>query len=71
MSLLQQFSQNYEIQIKCDNQNIIYMKEIDNDITLICFFNDKIFEKKGLIDYNIMKLKEAYIQIIKQEKIIL
>ncbi|CAO3679988.1 hypothetical protein CU097_005309 [Rhizopus azygosporus] len=49
--------------IKLDNGDVLYMREVNRLLVLICLLRQDNFEKHGLIDYNFQCFKEAVTQV--------
>lgn len=45
--------------IKLDNRNLLYMREVDRCLALVCIIREDNFERQHLIDHNIGVFKEA------------
>ncbi|CEP18916.1 hypothetical protein [Parasitella parasitica] len=49
--------------IKLDNGDVLYMREVNRLLVLICLLRQDNFEKHGLIDYNFHCFKEAVTEV--------
>ncbi|CAO3611232.1 unnamed protein product [Cunninghamella echinulata] len=49
--------------IKLDNGDVLYMREVNRLLVLICLLRQENFEKHGLIDYNFQCFKEAVTEV--------
>ncbi|KAI8327272.1 Gtr1/RagA G protein conserved region-domain-containing protein [Choanephora cucurbitarum] len=49
--------------IKLDNGDVLYMREVNRLLVLICLLRQDNFEKHGLIDYNFQCFKEAVTEV--------
>ncbi|KAI9476130.1 MAG: Gtr1/RagA G protein conserved region-domain-containing protein [Benjaminiella poitrasii] len=49
--------------IKLDNGDVLYMREVNRLLVLICLLRQDSFEKHGLIDYNFQCFKEAVTEV--------
>ncbi|KAG2216438.1 hypothetical protein INT45_012626 [Circinella minor] len=49
--------------IKLDNGDVLYMREVNRLLVLICLLRHDNFEKHGLIDYNFQCFKEAVTEV--------
>ncbi|KAG0182978.1 hypothetical protein DFQ28_006637 [Apophysomyces sp. BC1034] len=49
--------------IKLDNGDVLYMREVNRLLVLICLLRQDNFEKHGLIDYNFQCFKEAITEV--------
>ncbi|CAO3596949.1 unnamed protein product [Absidia cylindrospora] len=49
--------------IKLDNGDVLYMREVNRLLVLICLLRQDNFEKHGLIDYNFQCFKEAVSEV--------
>jgi len=45
--------------IKLGNDTVLYLREINKYLALVCYMRDDKFDKHGLIDYNFDCLKKA------------
>lgn len=51
-----------------DSKIILYLKEVDKCLALVCLINEKEFQKQHLINYNIDKFKEGLRKIFDATK---
>lgn len=49
--------------IKLDNGDVLYMREVNRLLVLICLLRQDNFEKHGIIDYNFQCFKEAVTEV--------
>ncbi|KAF9347015.1 hypothetical protein BGX34_003466 [Mortierella sp. NVP85] len=49
--------------IKMGNGTVLYLREVNKYLALICLLRAETFEKQGLIDYNVQCFKEAMDQV--------
>ncbi|KAI9262788.1 Gtr1/RagA G protein conserved region-domain-containing protein [Sporodiniella umbellata] len=49
--------------IKLDNGDVLYMREVNRLLVLICLLRQDNFEKHGLIDYNFQCFKDAVTEV--------
>ncbi|KAI8076750.1 GTP-binding protein GTR2 [Halteromyces radiatus] len=49
--------------IRLDNGDVLYMREVNRLLVLICLLRQDNFEKHGLIDYNFQCFKEAVTEV--------
>ncbi|KAI8360196.1 Gtr1/RagA G protein conserved region-domain-containing protein [Mortierella sp. GBAus27b] len=49
--------------IKLGNGTVLYLREVNKYLALICLLRAETFEKQGLIDYNVQCFKEAMDQV--------
>lgn len=49
--------------IKMHNGTVLYLREVNKYLALICLLRAETFEKQGLIDYNVQCFKEAMDQV--------
>ncbi|XP_014239518.1 ras-related GTP-binding protein C [Cimex lectularius] len=50
--------------IKLNNGTILYLREVNKFLALVCILREDNFEKQGVIDYNFLCFREAIQQII-------
>ncbi|KAF9583574.1 hypothetical protein BGW38_009135 [Lunasporangiospora selenospora] len=64
-SVAQTNSSNHEAfsVIKMGNGTVLYLREVNKYLALICLLRAETFEKQGLIDYNVQCFKEAMDQV--------
>lgn len=43
---------------------VMYLKEVDSMLALVCLTREENFVKKGLVDYNISVFKEGLQQVV-------
>ena len=41
------------------NQNVLYLREVNNFLALVCILREENFDKQGVIDYNFNCFKQA------------
>lgn len=51
-----------------DEKIVLYLREVDKCLALVCLINDKEFHKQHLINYNIDKFKEGLRKIFEATK---
>lgn len=57
--------------IKLNNQTVLYLREVNNFLALVCILREENFDKQGLIDYNFQCFKDAIEEIFtKNDEII-
>lgn len=49
--------------IKLNNQTVLYLREVNNFLALVCILREENFDKQGLIDYNFQCFKDAIEEI--------
>lgn len=49
--------------IKLNNQTVLYLREVNNFLALVCILREENFDKQGLIDYNFQVFKDAIQEI--------
>ncbi|KAF9896192.1 hypothetical protein BX616_007956, partial [Lobosporangium transversale] len=66
----QQTSGNHEAfsVIKMGNGTVLYLREVNKYLALICLLRAETFEKQGLIDYNVQCFKEAMDQVFELKR---
>ncbi|KAG0004198.1 hypothetical protein BGZ80_009203 [Entomortierella chlamydospora] len=66
----QQTSGNHEAfsVIKMGNGTVLYLREVNKYLALICLLKAETFEKQGLIDYNVHCFKEAMDQVFELKR---
>merc|ERR1711988_997140 len=45
--------------IRLNNSTVLYMREINKVLALVCILREENFTKPGMIDYNFLVLREA------------
>ncbi|KAF9190526.1 hypothetical protein BGZ51_008483 [Haplosporangium sp. Z 767] len=65
-----QTSSNHEAfsVIKMGNGTVLYLREVNKYLALICLLRAETFEKQGLIDYNVHCFKEAMDQVFELKR---
>lgn len=65
-------SQEYEPEtrsvIKLNNDIVLYLREVDKNLALVCLLRQDKFDKHGLIDYNFRCFKNAVLKVIELSK---
>ena len=57
--------------IKLNNQTVLYLREVNTFLALVCILREENFDKQGLIDYNFQCFKDAIEEIFtKNDEII-
>ncbi|KAG0259412.1 hypothetical protein DFQ27_004072 [Actinomortierella ambigua] len=54
--------------IKTGNGTVLYLREVNKYLALICLLRTETFEKQGLIDYNVHCFKEAMDQVFELKR---
>ncbi|KAJ3329261.1 hypothetical protein HDU76_008279 [Blyttiomyces sp. JEL0837] len=54
--------------IRLNNGLVLYLREVNSDLSLICLIRDDNFEKKGLIDYNFSVFRTAVNEVFEIRK---
>lgn len=54
--------------IKLNTSTILYMREVNRHLALVCILREDSFEKQGLIDYNFLCFKKAIQQVFDIKK---
>ncbi|KAG0318629.1 hypothetical protein BGZ99_005573 [Dissophora globulifera] len=69
-STQQQTAGNHEAfsVIKMGNGTVLYLREVNKYLALICLLRAETFEKQGLIDYNVHCFKEAMDQVFELKR---
>jgi Ras-related GTP-binding protein C/D len=49
--------------IKLNNGMVLYLREVNNNLSLVCLLREDKFDKHGLIDYNFACFKKAIMQV--------
>lgn len=49
--------------IKLSNSTVLYLREVNKYLALVCLLKSDVFEKQGLIDYNFLCLKKAILEV--------
>lgn len=55
----QTFDGNSSSTIKLNNNTVLYLREVNQFLALVCILREDNFEKQGLIDYNFNCFREA------------
>ncbi|KAJ3118335.1 hypothetical protein HDU96_002492, partial [Phlyctochytrium bullatum] len=50
--------------IKLNNGMVLYMRQVDKNLSLVCLIREDNFEKKGLIDFNFNVFREAVMDVL-------
>ncbi|KAJ3098052.1 hypothetical protein HDU97_004346 [Phlyctochytrium planicorne] len=50
--------------IKLNNGIVLYMRQVDKDLSLVCLIREDNFEKKGLIDFNFGVFRKAVMDVL-------
>jgi len=53
--------------IKLSNNTVLYLREINKYLVLVCWMKDSKFDKHGLIDYNVNCLKDAITRVFESQ----
>ncbi|KAK7468228.1 hypothetical protein BaRGS_00036551 [Batillaria attramentaria] len=62
------FDGNSTAIIKLNTSTILYMREVNRHLALVCILREDSFEKQGLIDYNFLCFKRAIQQVFDIKK---
>lgn len=54
--------------IKLNNSTILYLREVNKFLALVCILRDVNFEKKGLIDYNFYCFRQAISEVFEVKR---
>eukprot|EP01092_Planopodium_desertum_P005782 TRINITY_DN23954_c0_g1_i6.p1 TRINITY_DN23954_c0_g1~~TRINITY_DN23954_c0_g1_i6.p1 ORF type:complete len:113 (-),score=1.16 TRINITY_DN23954_c0_g1_i6:25-363(-) len=54
---------------KPSKSEVLYLREVNKYLALVCIMREENFEKHGLIDYNFMQFKKAIQQVFQQKKV--
>lgn len=54
----------YEQLIKLTDKKILFLQEIQGNVTLVCHFHEDYMDRKGVIEYNIKIFREAFSKMI-------
>lgn len=49
--------------IKLNNGTVLYLREVNKFLALVCILREDNFDRKGLIDYNFLCFREAIQQV--------
>lgn len=49
--------------IKLSNNKVLYLREVNKYLCLVCLLKTDVFDKQGLIDYNFLCLKRAISEV--------
>jgi len=49
--------------IKLSNSTVLYLREVNKYLALVCLLKGDVFQKQGLIDYNFLCLKKAILEV--------
>lgn len=50
--------------IRLNNQTILYLREVNQHLAMVCIINEESFENRGIIDYNFICLRSAVREIL-------
>lgn len=53
------FDSNSASIIKLNNNTVLYLREVNNFLALVCILREENFDKQGVIDYNFNCFKDA------------
>ncbi|XP_046688899.1 ras-related GTP-binding protein C-like [Homalodisca vitripennis] len=56
--------------IKLNNGTILYLREVNRFLALVCILREDNFDKQGVIDYNFLCFREAIQQVFELRKAI-
>lgn len=62
---LNMFDGNSTSIIKLNNQTVLYLREVNSYLALVCILREDSFERQGLIDYNFNCFKQAIHELFK------
>ncbi|XP_076437733.1 ras-related GTP-binding protein C-like isoform X1 [Babylonia areolata] len=62
------FDGNSSSIIKLNTNNVLYMREVNRHLALVCVLREDSFERQGLIDYNFLCFKKAIQQVFDVRK---
>ncbi|KAK7092046.1 ras-related GTP-binding protein C-like isoform X2 [Littorina saxatilis] len=62
------FDGNSSSIIKLNTNNVLYMREVNRHLALVCILREDSFDRQGLIDYNFMCFKKAIQQVFDVRK---
>jgi Ras-related GTP-binding protein C/D len=63
---LNMFDGNSTSIIKLNNQTVLYLREVNSYLALVCILREESFERQGLIDYNFNCFKQAIHELFKE-----
>lgn len=55
--------------IKLNNKTVLYLREVNKFLALVCVISESNFEKHGLIDYNFHCFREAIQEVFEDRYI--
>ncbi|KAI8841247.1 ras-related GTP binding D [Chytridium lagenaria] len=55
--------------IKLNNGMVLYTRQVDKNLSLVCLIREDNFEKKGLIDFNFGVFRKAVMDVLKIRKV--
>ena len=64
----QTFDGNSSSTIKLNNQTVLYLREVNQFLALVCIVREDNFEKQALIDYNFNCFREAIQEVFDANK---
>lgn len=49
--------------IKLNNSTVLYLREVNKFLALVCILREENFNKQGVIDYNFLCFRDAIVQV--------
>jgi Ras-related GTP-binding protein C/D len=62
------FDLNSSSTIKLNNSTVLYLREVNKFLALVCILREENFDKQGLIDYNFNCFREAIQEVFETNK---
>ena len=62
------YDDNSTSAIRLQNGMMLYLRQIDHNLALVCMLNEKNFAQRALLDYNVNIFKESLKALIDEEK---
>lgn len=62
------FDANSSSTIKLNNGTVLYLREVNKFLALVCILREDNFDKQGLIDYNFNCFREAIQEVFETSK---
>lgn len=62
------YDDNSTSAIRLQNGLMLYLRQIDHNLALVCMLNEKNFAQRALLDYNVNIFKESLKALIDEEK---
>jgi Ras-related GTP-binding protein C/D len=64
------FDANSSSTIKLNNGTVLYLREVNRFLALVCILREDNFDKQGLIDYNFNCFREAIQEMFETSRVV-